>query len=253
MDVHQASAPTGNQTPDKDHYDKELDYFTDPTFLDRHAGLLRSYQKSFIITLKEFAVARGGVRILELGAGTCMTSVLLSREPWIKSMHCSDISSTRMDALANRMAAKFNGTTENMTFSEADFTYPLDFEDASFDVILFDSALHHTRNMWGTLRDCHRILSKDGLLIAQREQYLGLLTFKSALKRILASREVKDGVSENAYFREQYEYYFRATGFSPNFVPVSYGKLKYISFMNGLLHSKWTIIARKTDQIPNLQ
>lgn len=237
---------------DKAHYDAEVQYFEVPGFLDRHEAMMREYLASFRATLERFAIARGGVRTIELGAGMCMMSLLLSREPWIKEMHCSDISSVRMSALADRIAERIGGTTENMTFSEDDFTDPLPFADRSFDVIMFDSALHHTRNMWMTLRECHRVLKDGGLIIAQREQYLGRLTYGPILRRILHSRQVRDGVTENAYFKEQYNYWLRATGFRPSFVPVSHGKFRYVAPLNGWLHSKWTIIAEKMGQAPYL-
>lgn len=240
------------QSLDKQHYDNEVQYFEVPGFLDRHEAMMREYQASFKPRLVQYAAKRGGIRTLELGAGTCTMSLMLSREPWIRSMHCSDISATRMGVLAERIAERVGGTTENMTFSEADFTNPLAFSDRSFDVIFFDSAMHHSRNMWTTLRECHRVLNDGGLLIAQREQYLGLLTYGPILRRILRSRQVRDGVTENAYFKEQYNYYLRATGFHPSFVPVSHGRLRYIAPLNGWVHSKWTIIAERMTQVPYL-
>jgi ubiquinone/menaquinone biosynthesis C-methylase UbiE len=237
---------------DKKHYENEVQYFEVPGFLDRHEAMMREYLASFRARLAEFAAKRGPVRVLELGAGMCMMSLLLSREPWIQSMHCADISASRMAVLAGRIAEKVGGTTEKMTFSEADFTDPFTFEDQSFDVILFDSALHHSRNMWMTLRECHRVLSDGGLIIAQREQYLGRLTYAPILRRILHSRQVRDGVTENAYFKEQYNYWLRATGFDSAFVPVSHGRFRFIAPLNGWLHSKWTIIAEKKADAPYL-
>lgn len=237
---------------DKEHYDSEVHYFEMPGFLDKHEAMMREYQASFKARLAQFAGKRDGIRTLELGAGTCTMSLMLSREPWIRSMHCSDISATRMGALADRIAERVGGTTEKITFSEADFTDPLNFADNSFDVIFFDSALHHSRNMWTTLRECHRVLESGGFIIAQREQYLGRLTYGPVLRRILGSRQVRDGVTENAYLKEQYNYYLRATGFNPSFVPVSHGRLRYIALLNGWVHSKWTIIAEKMAQAPYL-
>jgi hypothetical protein len=95
------------------------------------------------------------------------------------------------------------------------------------------------------------VLRSDGLLVAQREQYLALLSQQYALKRLLQSEEVRAGVAENAYSKAQYEYYLRAAGFVPTFYPVSPGPhWKMIAPLNGLFYSKWTIVARRVEQSP---
>lgn len=128
---------------------------------------------------------------------------------------------------------------------EGHFDAPLALPDHQFDIVIFDGALHHARSMWFILEQCRRVLRTDGILIAQREQYLGLLTSGMKLTRLLQTPEVRAGVSENAYLRAQYEYYLRAAGFaSVEFMPVAETPLqRMLSVFNGLLFSKWVIWA----------
>lgn len=245
------SQTTPSETADKAFYDAETHYFSDPTFMPSHRAVIEAYVSRYRDTLAALAQRKGRkLSTLELGAGTCTLSLVLSREPWIGSMHCTDISAHRMDSLARKVAEHIGGRIDLLTFGEADFTDPLDFADGQFDVVLFDAALHHSRNMWNTLRECHRVLSRDGVLIAQREQYAATLTAPWVLRRLLLSQEVAAGVSENSYLKEQYEYYMRAMGFRPSFLPVAPGKLAPLWFLNGLVFSKWVIVAARQPSGP---
>jgi ubiquinone/menaquinone biosynthesis C-methylase UbiE len=150
-----------------------------------------------------------------------------------------------------RMGELIGVSCEDIDLVESDFSYPLPFESGSFDVVLFDGALHHSRNMWTTLEECRRIVSPGGAVAAIREQYLAPLTFNFAIDRLLRTPEVKAGVAENAYLRKQYEYYFRATGFDPTFYGVSPGKWKLLAPFNGIAFSKWSIWATISNHDPS--
>jgi ubiquinone/menaquinone biosynthesis C-methylase UbiE len=134
---------------------------------------------------------------------------------------------------------------DKIEYRGGDFNQPLPYEDASLDVVLFDAALHHAASPWFTLAECRRVVKPDGLLIAQREQYLAYLTEGIAIARLLRSVEVTSGVIENSFYRSQYEYLLRARGFEP----VVHGGpdapwQRALFFLNGLIFSKWVIVAR---------
>lgn len=168
-------------------------------------------------------------------------------------MTCMDISAARMDALATKVAQKVGGQIEKLVFREGDFSNVLPFSDGSFDLVLFDAALHHSRNIWLTLQECHRVLSNDGILVAQREAFVALLTSGIAFRRLLCSPEVAAGVSENAYLRSQYDYYMRANGFLPTFRSVAPGRWALVGFLNGWVFSKWAIVAQRREHAPVLE
>ena len=72
------------------------------------------------------------------------------------------------------------------------------------------------------------------------------------IPNLLRSEEMTGEVIENTYPRRVYDYYFRACGFRPQFLPViehsrSTWKrvaMRAMPFLNGLLWEKWTIIGR---------
>jgi ubiquinone/menaquinone biosynthesis C-methylase UbiE len=136
---------------------------------------------------------------------------------------------------------------EKLSFSEIDFNDPLPFQDNEFDIVVMDAALHHSRNLWITLSEIRRVLKPGGFFIAQREAYTSPLTHKITFKRLLESPEAAAGVSENAYLKSQYDYYLRVNGFLPEFQTVlTNWKFKALFFLNGILFSKYNIIARST-------
>ncbi len=97
--------------------------------------------------------------------------------------------------------------------------------------------------MWDLLADCRKVISQRGLVVAQREQFLGTFTAGIKLSRLLSTPEVKAGVSENAYLRHQYHYYLSANGFTAEFIPCAENRWQQLLLpLNGLLLSKWTII-----------
>lgn len=190
---------------------------------------------------------RNGIRVLELGAGTCTISTLLSRESWIGEIVAADISLPRMDLMRPHAMERFDGDASKVRCVEANFNDPLNFPDGYFDLVVMDGALHHSRALWDTVAEIHRVLKRHGHFVAQREQFVAPLTAGIKLRRLLRTDEVMQGVSENAYLKDQYDYYLRANGFRVRFIPVLPSWVfKALRFLNGAAFSKFTILATKT-------
>jgi ubiquinone/menaquinone biosynthesis C-methylase UbiE len=231
---------------DKAFYDK-TEMFDDRTILEV-AHTCQLYFQTYRRILDRNFEKRDGISVLELGAGTCCLSLLVSRLPFVKEVYCCDISLKKMRDLLPFSCRHIAGYPEKLRLFEGDFSEKLAFDERSFDLVVFDSALHHSRSIWLTLLECRRVLKNDGMLVCQREAYLGALTFAKKLDELAKSKEVQSGVSENSYLRKQYEYYFRACGFRPTFLPVAETGLQRILMpLNGLLYSKWVILAQKDE------
>jgi ubiquinone/menaquinone biosynthesis C-methylase UbiE len=236
---------TIEETRDKKFYDSTVEELS-PEAIRLHCAGVKKYVAAFEHRLSGFAGGKS-LRLLELGAGSCVTSLLISRGEHIGPITCLDVSLRKMQQLFSlSVQAVATCSPEKISMVEGHFDERLPFTDESFDVVIFDGALHHARSMWFVLEECRRVLSPGGALIAQREQYLGALTAGIKLRRLLQTPEVKAGVSENAYLRAQYEYYLRAVGFeSVTFIPVAETALqKTLGFLNGLVFSKWVIWAQ---------
>jgi ubiquinone/menaquinone biosynthesis C-methylase UbiE len=235
------------RTDDREFYAESVNYFDaeNEALIRNHLEVVKSYIAAVSDCLGQFYRQRNGkVRFLELGAGTCLTSLSLKKMYPLATFTCADISMSRMQQLLARSAKLVGVEPGGIELAECDMSNPLPFADNQFDIVVFDASLHHSRNMWTTLAECKRILATDGAVAALREQYLAPFTAGYALRRLLQTNEVQSGVAENSYLKEQYAYYFSANGFAPEFRSVTPGALwRVLSPLNGMLFSKWSIWA----------
>jgi ubiquinone/menaquinone biosynthesis C-methylase UbiE len=230
-------------TEDKRFYDGELLQGE----AESYAPQVVLYARAWLDHYRAELSGRGPLRVLDLGAGSCTTSFVLSQEAFVGEVAAADISAARLETMSRETHKLVGGDQSKLSFHEIDFNRPLPFGDDEFDIVVMDAALHHSRNIWDTLTEIRRVLKPGGLFVAQREAYTSPLTNRITFRRLLASPEVAAGVSENAYLPSQYDYYLRANGFEPRFLPV-YDSLKFklLFFLNGIVFSKYNIVARST-------
>lgn len=231
---------------DKSFYDEEGEYSDEALshFVKKQDVYIDRYRK----LLLEYFGCRP-LHILELGAGTCTLSLSLSKSLIIKHGVAFDISATRMQRYAPRVRKILEIESSVLKYVEGNFSDLSCLIGERFDLILFDASLHHARSIWDLLSSCRELLSKGGLLVAQREQYLARLSAGWAIKRLMGTDEVRSGVSENAYLREQYLYYLRVCGFDPCTIAAPETRFqKLFFFLNGFIYSKWVLIARGSDE-----
>ncbi len=230
-------------TADKRFYDEELLEGQ----AEAYAPQIVFYANAWLDRCRAELSGRGPLRVLDLGAGSCTTAFVLSKEEFVGEVAAADISAARLESMSLETHKVVGGDRSKLSFHEIDFNLSLPFADNSFDIVVMDAALHHSRNIWETLTEIRRVLKPAGLFVAQREAYTSPLTNRITFRRLLASPEVAQGVSENAYLPAQYDYYLRANGFEPRFIPV-YDSLKFrlLFFLNGILFSKYNIVARST-------
>lgn len=234
-----------SSSSDKLFYDN-TSFFNEQMMLEV-AVTCQTYFRKYRRGLEEAFAGRDRISVLELGAGTCCLSLLLSSLPFVKEIYCSDVSIKKMQCLLPLSSKHIAGHPGKLTLVEGDFGERFEFGDNAFDLVAFDAALHHSRSIWLTLSECRRVLKPNGLLVCQREAYLGLLSFRRKLRELLSSDEVRNGVSENAYLKEQYRYYLKASGFDDvRFMPVAENVVqKLLLPLNGLIYSKWVMLAHK--------
>jgi ubiquinone/menaquinone biosynthesis C-methylase UbiE len=236
----------GIMSTDRDFYDNEDLTDIVPYFV----SYIKPYASAWLPEMGKNFLGRTDVKILDLGAGSCTLSLMMSDEPYVENIEAVDISAKKMTDLSKLVHKEVGGKPEKLIFSEIDFNDPLPFADNSFDLVVMDAALHHSRNIWVTLSEIRRVLKSGGFFIAQREAYTSPLTHKITFRRILESPEAAAGVSENAYLKSQYDYYLRVNGFLPEFQAVlTDWKFKALFFLNGILFSKYNIIARSTKTV----
>ncbi len=185
--------------------------------------------------------------VAELGAGSCGLSLCLSRLDFIKKIYAVDISAARTRHLLEVSHKTVGGEINKIVPVQADFNERLEFPDQSLDAIFFDASLHHCRNIWKALEECHRVLKPNGILIAQRESYLSPLRSRQQIRSLLQTPEVAAKVSENMYLLDQYMYYLKVCGFNPTFIKRTPGKVKSsLSLFNGgFLFTDGVLVSKK--------
>lgn len=227
---------------DKSFYDEEGEYSDEALlqFVQTQSTYINRYRK----LLADHFGCRP-IRILELGAGTCALSLSLSLSLVVQRGIMFDISATRMQRYAPRVCQILGSPPPAFQYLEGDFSDLSTFPAEEFDLILFDASLHHARSIWDLLSTCKTHLAPGGLMLAQREQYLARLSAGWVLNRLIGSDEVRSGVSENAYLREQYLYYLKACGFDACTIAAPETPLQKLTFfLNGFVFSKWVLVAR---------
>jgi ubiquinone/menaquinone biosynthesis C-methylase UbiE len=99
-------------------------------------------------------------RVLEVGCGTGVLTRVLAHWPGVATVVGVDAAASLLDR-ARALASDFG----NVTFEEGD-ARSLPFEDASFDVVVFDSTLTHVPGPDGALAEAFRVLAPLGRLAA---------------------------------------------------------------------------------------
>src|SRR3954451_8998455 len=156
---------------DRKFYAGSVDYFDaeNQPRIKKHLEVVKAYIGAVADSLDAFYRRRNGnVRFVELGAGTCLTSLSLRKMYPQASFTCADISMSRMKQLLGKSAGLVGVDGSGIQFSECDMSNELPFGDAQFDVVVFDASLHHSRNIWLTLGECRRILARDDVAAGSR-------------------------------------------------------------------------------------
>lgn len=103
---------------------------------------------------------RDELAILDLGCGTGWLSAFLSRHERVAGIYCVDSSAFFLSSMLPEIVRLMTGDGKKITPVRGLFT-PILFSDASLDICVSSSALHHAENLEGTLSEIRRVL-KDG-------------------------------------------------------------------------------------------
>jgi SAM-dependent methyltransferase len=204
-----------------------------------------------VVPVLEKRLSRSAESLIEIGAGSCAMGALVGAWLGVSRLVFADLSVRHIERAAADAQRLAGFKPASVEFRDLDMNEPFDLPDRSVDVILFHASLHHARNIWNCLSESFRVLKSGGHLLAVREQMCAPFRAGSMLRRLLNTREVRQGVSENAYLVEQYLYYLRANRFIAEAIPVVHGPRhraakRLLWFANGWLFSSFVLIGRKT-------
>jgi len=188
--------------------------------------------------------------VLELGAGSCWLSALISKIPEVKNVYAIDISKELLETIGNKVIVDLGGKKEKIKFINTDF-HKLPFDDNKFDVIICDASLHHAQNLPVLLKEINRVLKDNGFLIAIREPVKSLLHRYDLRK--FGRKEMKQGATENIYSKTEWEKHFNQAGFKLNFFEefnkndrkTNIFKTSILRLFNSILFSRYYFFAVK--------
>lgn len=125
----------------------------------------RSYEPYFV---EKHLSGKHNLRLLSLGSGVCSHERILAHSGHFEVVHCVDIAGKLLEKA--RLQAEAEGL-KCMSFEVGDI-YQLQYEPQAWDVILFNSSLHHFRDIDTLLsQKINPWLKPDGLLLIN--EYVG--------------------------------------------------------------------------------
>lgn len=156
-----------------------------------------------------------GSRVLELGAGSCWFSSILSRENSVKEIYCVDLSENLLKNVAPHVMKSLNAKEEKITRVLNDYDN-LKFKQEFFDSIAFDASIHHSKDVVHTFMIANKVLKKGGYIIAHREPVLPLfLPFREKKRKKFSESEgTQYGVTERTHTLKEWKKLFKKAGFN---------------------------------------
>lgn len=149
-------------------------------------------------------------RVLDLGAGSCWATALLSRVEQVREVVALDMSLGFLRRVGGRMIARLRGDPRKITFSVSTFE-AIPFDQCHFDVVFAIAALHHSLAPVRALIEVRRVLRPGGILVVI-ECPPPLMGICSARERALAETR-RSGATEFASTRGELSYMLRHAGF----------------------------------------
>jgi ubiquinone/menaquinone biosynthesis C-methylase UbiE len=123
---------------------------------------------------------------VDIAAGVCWTTALLSRIEGVDTLYALDISRHRLEKIAPRVFDLFGAKQEKIVRVLGSF-YDIRLPDASVDFCFMSQAFHHADNPDLLLSEVRRILKSRGLILMIGEQ--------PVKGRAILKRYVKNSVS----------------------------------------------------------
>lgn len=182
--------------------------------------------------------------IIEIGAGSCWLSSLISRQPGVQKIHAVEFSRKRLETWSPVCMEHYNADPSKIIRVHGDFNN-LQVPDSSCDAVAADAVLHHAEDLPFLLAEIRRVLKPGGALIAFREPTT------ASLRKIPAPFVELE--YEHIYTRSQYENFLSSAGFTPRAIPGFAGttlkarikQAALMPFLNGLLFSHYVYMGIK--------
>lgn len=178
------------------------------------------------------------VKVVDLAAGICWMSSLLSQIPVVDEVHAVEISEHRISDLCEHAFKMFGGREDKLYRYLGSF-YHLKFVSQSIDYIFLSQAFHHADNPMKLLLQCDRILKVGGKIVLLGEHYIDTWrVIKRFFSVLVRKRKLQ------FYFTELFrpdpilgDHYYRVSDYQFIFSSIGYAlEHKYISETNTVVY-----------------
>jgi ubiquinone/menaquinone biosynthesis C-methylase UbiE len=145
--------------------------------------------------------------VLDLGAGSCWLSALVSRLPQVDRVIALDLSESFLLSVGVRVLKHLGADFSKVVFAASDFN-EIPLESESVHCAFVFAAIHHSLSPIKTLQEVGRCLRRGGVMM--------VLENPSSVRQITQTREralaMSSDVTEVAYTRGELEYTLRVAG-----------------------------------------
>ena len=186
------------------------------------SGLFEEY-KIAQTKLEEKSLLHGN--ILDVAAGVCWTSALLSRCEQVKNIDALDFSWHRISELAPVTCDKFGANKDKIQRIFGSF-YDIKKEKDEYDLIFMSQAFHHANNPVQLLVECDRVLKskKGGVVLVGEHLVTPCMFLKRIVKHFMLTRKINinfyelfkpDEIAGDHYYRiDDYYFLFQSFGYN---------------------------------------
>jgi len=123
--------------------------------------------------------------ILDLGAGTCWTSAIVSKISEVQKVIAVDISRHRLEIIAPLVFEQFKANTKKITRVLGRFN-DIKMSDNSVDCVILMEAFHHAYDVGNLIREIRRVLKAGGIALISGEHVIENKDyFKMVLKNMV--------------------------------------------------------------------
>lgn len=162
------------------------------------------------LMMETFFSDQKDLKLLSLGSGSCSHELELASYPQFKELSCVDLAENRLKE-AEEEAQQLG--LDNLRFICADIDH-FDFKESNYDIVLFNSSLHHFANVEELLsKRIKKTLKPDGYLVIN--EFVGATRLQFPKHQIAAIRQailMIDKVHRKRFKTNLYKKSFHGSG-----------------------------------------
>lgn len=232
---------------------EEIEEYQDP-----RKDMEQWIKKKRVVELFEYFIEKTAIDfhgiVVELGAGSCWLSSMISKFPRVTKIYAVELSRRRLELLAPVMMDLLGAKKGKILRVVGDFNR-LELADSTVDFVVMDAALHHSTDPKRTMTEVSRVLKQGGLFIAFREQTLP--RWRGNKASVEQKIKADHGNFEHIYYKHEYVQIIQSVGhLKAKVIPAPHlgarspliaflKRCPPLCFLNGLLFSDFIYLAKK--------